>query len=125
MNTIKKNVIIAVFCELEETIVHRTDSYGYHQAEHGFIVPNTINHAKHQLDESYDVWNVLDLRFAYDWNWLMIAVERIEEEFDVNIDGHVCEIYCPHGSIDTVSEIADSKIESVYKAVVEFITLNK
>ena len=55
------------------------------------------------------------------WSWLMTVVEKIEEEYDIQIDGDVCTVYCSQNSIKEIIIVGDSKIDATYKAVVEFI----
>lgn len=65
--------------------------------------------------------------FNTDWNWLMEVVEKIESlNHWVEIAGGI-ENICLIGSINSSCEsfkiIAETKIESVYNACVEFIKL--
>jgi len=65
------------------------------------------------------------------WDWLMPVVEKIEknkyvDEFNINWDSlgekHHCEITNTQKfTFETIRIYADSKIEAVYEAVVEFI----
>ena len=71
------------------------------------------------------------LSFNYDWNWLMEVVDRIESiddgAFDVNILKNGTQIVNYAEMTTIVENVADvsfeSKIEHVYKAVVEFINI--
>ena len=51
----------------------------------------------------------------------MTVVEKIEEEYEIQIDGDVCTVYCSQNSIKEIIIVGDSKIDATYKAVVEFI----
>ena len=72
---------------------------------------------------------IIDSRFQkwephFDWNQLMMVVEKIEEEdawIDVKIDGNICSI--ERGDSIIVKPIYQwkSKIEAVYNACVEYI----
>lgn len=69
------------------------------------------------------------LKYDSSWDWLMPVVEKIEsldDEKSVNINGPLCLIKGDHtavGGWDLITASADgpTKIEAVYKAVVEFI----
>ena len=65
--------------EYEETTVHVTDRYSYHQAEEGYIIPNTENLSKHEQDDNDSAWNVQDLKFHSDWNWIMPVMNKCRE----------------------------------------------
>jgi hypothetical protein len=57
-----------------------------------------------------------------DFNWLMPVVEKIETmKFSVMVIGKYTRIQCPHPYKEFATDICETKIESVYKAVVEFI----
>lgn len=81
-----------------------------------------------------------ELKFDYDWNWLMLAVERIEEiqdpqhgRFSVYIRQNECSIQGQHlnkvlsGDPNCVAYLSDcnaifpTKLQSTYYNVVEFI----
>ena len=66
-----------------------------------------------------------ELCFSYDWNWLMLAVEKIESLENVmsfKITAHYTEIqFWNTESIGLISITDLPKIESVYNAVIEFI----
>lgn len=70
------------------------------------------------------------LSFDDDWEWLMPVVEKIETMYDTGIfydghrqpDVHNIRIYAKRGGSETiVVSYGTSKIETTYKAVVEFI----
>lgn len=63
-----------------------------------------------------------ELRYDTSWDWLMPVVEKIEtEKFSVMIIGKYTRIQRPHPYKEFATDICDSKIQSAYKAVVEFI----
>ena len=66
------------------------------------------------------------LIFHSDWNWLMLVVEKIEEDerFDVDIlqYGTIIQLNSNEYVIDNVAKISfDKKIEHTYDAIVKFI----
>ena len=71
------------------------------------------------------------LKFHCSWDWLMPVVEKIEDideedddntkRFNVIIEQCVCSIIENHTSEGFPIQDGDTKIEAVYKAVVEFI----
>jgi hypothetical protein len=63
-----------------------------------------------------------ELRFHESWDWLMPVVEKIEEEYEVSILGDECEISTMGYRVSRIVLVQDSnKLNSVYKAMVEFI----
>ena len=114
MNT-EKNRIIANFMGYEKIIFPENSRYlGQYK--------NPISKRIYELD---------DLEFDRDWNWLMEVVEKIEKskyfhEININYD----DVYKDHNCIiipsqkNTFNQIqcnAGTKIESVYNACIEFI----
>jgi hypothetical protein len=67
----------------------------------------------------------LHLHYNTSWDWLMPVVEKIESELtDGNvftIEKNYCNIPVPYGVFDIVTE-EDTKLESVYKAVVQYVS---
>jgi hypothetical protein len=60
--------------------------------------------------------------FHIKWDWLMPVVEKIETlKFSVMVIGKYTRIQCPHPYKEFATDICETKIQSVYKAVVEFI----
>jgi hypothetical protein len=87
-------------------------------------------YTKHVDDIGYYLLSEDQMCFDYDWNWLMSVVDKIEATKDEENNGdYYVEIYTSSCMIfsngDYVNEIvstsADTKIEAVYQAVVEFI----
>jgi len=70
-----------------------------------------------------------ELEFHSDWNWLMEVVEKIENLqdenkcaiYNVQIEQCFVEIIENHTSDTIISTDANSKLEAVYNACVEFI----
>jgi hypothetical protein len=62
------------------------------------------------------------LKYHKSWDWLMPVVEKIETlKFSVMVIGKYTRIQCPHPYKEFATDICETKIQSVYKAVVEFI----
>ena len=97
-------------------------------------VYNSI-HDKHPVIQpvftigKYKKYSVKKLKFHSSWDWLMPVVEKIEslvfpndEYYNFNILGGCCTyIISSHGHELVCSDRGKSKLECVYKAVVEFI----
>ncbi|MEX0598836.1 MAG: hypothetical protein WD512_20300 [Candidatus Paceibacterota bacterium] len=73
---------------------------------------------------------LVSLSFHSDWNWLMEVVEQIEKlplfpndnSFNVTIGAtKYCTIQDSNGEVVEITAMEETKILSVYKAVVEFI----
>jgi hypothetical protein len=89
--------------------------------------PSTFPTELHQEEGLQGFW---ELRFDTDWNWLMVAVEKIENitinniTFDVFITKEKTHIHYSKNS-EWFSNIflheGNTKIENTYNAVVEFI----
>ena len=102
MNTIENNKLIAEFLSVENP---------YHKGH--YICPNGI-----ATEPKY-------MRFDSDWNWLMEVIEKIENletnRFDFQINQWNSRIFDHENTEFIVDLNANSKIESVYNACVEFI----
>lgn len=68
-------------------------------------------------------WHTADLAYDTSWDWLMSVVDKIEAlNFTVQIINYYCKIQHPkYPHFNSDSELCLSKIEAVYKVVVEFI----
>ena len=66
-----------------------------------------------------------DMKFHLSWKWLMPVVEKIEQDLDrpVRIEGRRCRI--GNGEDSAVECEGDSKLEAVWKAVVQFLEENQ
>jgi len=66
------------------------------------------------------------LMFYSSWDWLMPVVQQIEKikGARIIIDGYGCEVYS-FGKILNKNSVADTKIEAVWLAVVDFIKWHK
>ena len=74
------------------------------------------------------LFNIDELCFENQWNWLMPVVERIQNildcEYCVTIDQNNCKIWHETDSSFLIESVGYSTIEAVYKSIVEFI-INK
>jgi hypothetical protein len=120
MNTQENNKLIAEFMELEleETL---EGLFVYARKEQSPIKLNDIR------TEFYEVH---ELQYHISWDWLMPVVERIESFiFDENNSYNVtigstnyCIIQDSNGDrIEIIKDNGETKLETLYKAVVEFI----
>jgi hypothetical protein len=105
----ENNKLIAEFMGFQET------SIGWYDADE----------CLHEKDNTFDT-----LRFDVDWNWLMPVVEKIESivfddnnSFNVTIGStNYCVIQDSNGdTYDSVEGYGETKLLTVYKAVVGFI----
>lgn len=117
MNTVENNKIIAEFMglELEETI-----STKFVYARNEFNNPNKEN------DYQTNFYEEQELKYHYDWNWLMQVVEKIEGLR--NTDGDVVAYvrfenqYCEIQLFDSIfCNEGKTKIDAVYNTALEFI----
>jgi hypothetical protein len=121
--TEEKNTLIAEFMGYEKIVFTETSKYlGQYT--------NPI---------SKRVYEVEDLEFDTDWNWLMDVVKKIEgikvtevygefnekeaiAEISISIEGNFCQILSNGLYLNEVSSIEGAtKIEATYNACVEFI----
>lgn len=66
-----------------------------------------------------------DMKFHLAWKWLMPVIINIEEDlgYSTIIDGRTCKVVVDE---DTIFESeAETKMEAVWRAVVEFLKWNK
>lgn len=81
---------------------------------------------------NYNLHSTSELKFHTSWDWLMPVVDKIEGnvDYEVDIANGICTISAPDKhQKDTFTNViacvcfpeAKSKIEAVYKAVIEFI----
>lgn len=83
------------------------------------IAPNSLD----------DGWSYEDLKFHSDWNWLMQVIEKIESfedenrcsKYNVEIQQSFVSIIDNQTSDFIYDRDANTKLEAVYNAVVEFI----
>lgn len=107
MNTIQENnKIIAEFLGYVNTTPTDKD-FNIYEGENK-VLPNLIE-------------TNFEKRFHTDWNWLMSVVEEIERlGFEVQIYKSTCMIYKVGNNL-SIGKDAETKIEAVYNACVEFI----
>jgi hypothetical protein len=112
MSTTENNKLIAEFMGFQQT------NLGWYDAEEILL--------RAERDNTFD-----NLKFHTDWNWLMEVVEKIESivweelndtSFNVTIGAtSYCVIQDNNGGVIEIIGQGGTKIESVYKAVVDFI----
>ena len=114
MNEGEDDKLIAKFMGWEGTFLDRDAIHHDHIAQAEAIPPKG--------KENWDVYTV-SLRYRYSWDWLMPVVEKIESlSFEVSIIDTECEIGTQGYSYrNIVCNKGESKIEGVYKTVIEFI----
>lgn len=72
----------------------------------------------HSNNEEIDKWEMEKLKYHTSWDWLMPVVEKIEYEANVTICRQSCHI---ENDDILIERYGDTKIESIYLAVVAFI----
>ena len=98
--------IIAKFMEL------RIDSFP-DKSDWWFVDLNDLESIYHNKNESL---------FSSDWNWLMPVVEKIEtDNYGFKMCRKVVEVYYDNTKVIILKTKEKTRIESLYKAVVEFI----
>lgn len=92
--------------------------------------PATIPTNLHLSNLELDNGDTMELRYHESWDWLMPVVEKIESFiFDENNSYNVtigstnyCIIQDSNGdSVEIIKDNGETKLETVYQAVVEFI----
>jgi hypothetical protein len=105
------NKLIAEFLGFQQTNI------GWYDSEEVLL--------RTERDNTFD-----ELKFDTDWNWLMEAVEKIEnlqyknnnDVFKIVIDYGSCIIYNMINDLDIVVSVnGRAKLEATYNAVVEFV----
>lgn len=112
------NKLIAEFMQIETQLI----------SPYGIGIPRLYSmEEEHQTEEG----NCTELSYDCSWDWLMPVVEKIENmcpldgytknSFVLNIQ-HFCTLFdnCFYEN-PTIVALGTTKIESIYKAVVEFI----
>jgi len=80
---------------------------------------------KHFRRKDSDRNKLIDTPYHDSWDWLMLVVEKIEDlGYEICIINNECEIATTgYHNATFISQMKDTKIESVYAAVIEFIKL--
>ena len=120
-NIVENNKLLAEFLEFEKV--------KFLNGCYTFIIPDYLSHGEYKnltLEDNKEVvaWDVENLIFHKDWNWLMEVVEKIENynEFtNVLFAPQGCSIDCYTENRFSFSNDCDTKIEAVYNACVEFV----
>jgi hypothetical protein len=76
----ERNKQIALMLGWKYSFAHKVDQYGYYQTVDGYSTPyiNTLDEQALEYQSDKNAFAVEDLQFHSDWNWLMEAVEFIE-----------------------------------------------
>jgi hypothetical protein len=72
----------------------------------------------------YTIYKYKDCLFHSSWDWLMLVIEKIEEEYLVDIFGKAISIYDEKKGefiVDNPANYKLSKIENIYLGVINFI----
>lgn len=123
-NILENNKIIAEFLEFKKV--------NFLNGCYTFIIPDYLSHGEYKnltLEDNKEVvaWDVENLIFHNDWNWIMQVVEKIESlNFVVQIHLNSCfikefEHFINNKAIWRGKSHAENKIEAVYSACIEFI----
>ena len=104
MNTTENNKLIAEFLGAKQ--YDETDNFVYFDETNNIFSNDTIS--------------IKDLKFHYDWNWLMEVVDKIEEKADWSLellttDKKQYQVLIPLSNTNIITE---TKIEAVYNACV-------
>ena len=70
----------------------------------------------------FNIYSLSELKFNSDWNWLMLVVDKIENDYPMSviISCSNCEVYnCE--TQETIFHLEGVKIEATYNACVEFV----
>ena len=107
LKTKSGNKQIAIFMGLSYCEKHQYEGW-YENSEH--------NHRICDIDR---------LQYHLSWDWLMKAVEKIENCFDgeaeVQISDEVCSVRYPRLPMGQIYSVADTKILATWNAVVAFV----
>ena len=126
---VERNRQIALMRGWKETSVDKRDQYGYYQCVEGYSTPyrNALDEqaVEYQYDEN--AFAVDDLQFHSDWNWLMGAVEFIEnlDNYYIQIEEKSCYIYDLTKFDDSqtnafIIKDGKTKLEASFMAVSDF-----
>ena len=97
----------------------------YIEPNDGFIeLPYEI---KENYNDGITYCKPYDLKFNSDWNWLMLAIDKIEK---MNVGVHICKDHCIIHKIATDDsnyfhrETNNNKMQAVFDSVIRFIEWN-
>ena len=117
MNTTENNKLIVEF--MGGLFNKHSNKYGIGNAE--FITIGKLNNVVKAINH----YDIVDLKYHSDWNWLMQVVEKIETienyRFDVEIRQSVVVIFDKDEQQDILEVDSDTNIDAVYTACVEFV----
>lgn len=95
------------------------------------VSPVTLQPYKHKILLNGEIYHFENdginqiVKYDTDWNWLIPVVEKIEGlgfEFNIKLDAAWINRTYYRANFPLVSFICDTKLESVYAAVTQFIT---
>ncbi len=82
--TQERNKEIALMFGWRETSAHKRDQYGYYQCVEGYSTPyrNTLDEQAVEYQYDKNAFAVEDLQFHSDWNWIMEAIQFLQNHFE-------------------------------------------
>lgn len=77
------NLKCAKFLGWKSAFAHEGDRYGYIQTVDGFNTPfyNDGDPQLVEMNSDLNIHSVSQLKFHYDWNWIMEVIEAISDKF--------------------------------------------
>jgi hypothetical protein len=80
----ERNKQIALMLGWKETSAHKRDQYGYYQPVVGYSTPyrNTLDTQAVEYQFDKNAFATGDLQFHSDWNWLMEAIQFLQNHFE-------------------------------------------
>ena len=117
MKTIENNKLIAEFMGVFDKILSTGNMHSWSDAPFYYTTEDTREKVIKNISK-YSKYNK-------DWNWLMEVVEKIEslEHWTETLGGlqNICLIGSINSSCESFKAVAETKIEAVYNACLEFI----
>ena len=82
--TQERNKEIVLMLGWKKTSAHKRDQYGYYQCVEGYSTPyrNTLDTQAVEYQFDKNAFATGDLQFHSDWNWLMMAIQFLQNHFD-------------------------------------------
>lgn len=103
------------------------ESWGWNER---YIVCDEHGEEVNLYPESDPIYDLSDIPFNSDWNWIMEIIEKIEKDLVVSISMHKCIIQTVEqyiqGDGECISKVLDTcKLDAVVQAVYEFLKQRK